>query len=102
VFQRYEEAVNVVMGTGGGDLYVGERLLGLADAVTHTSVAPPAATIARLFGMNLRTWGRNPAAAGVDVEALAADLQSLEASDERGLVVFDLAQLVVRAATSRA
>jgi SAM-dependent methyltransferase len=100
VFQRYEDAVAVVMGTGGGDLYVGERLMPLADRVTLTSVAPPAHVIARLFGMNLVTWGQNPAAAGVDVEALAADLQSLETSDEQGLVVFDLAQLVFEATSS--
>ena len=88
------------MGTGGGDLYVGERLVPLADRVTLTSVAPPAGVVARLFGMNLATWGRRSDAADVDVEALAADLRSLEASDERGLVVFELAQLTFEATSS--
>ena len=90
------------MGTGGGDLYVGDRLAPLADRVTQTSVAPPAGVVARLFGMNLVTWGRRSDAADLDVEALAADLRSLETSEERGLVVFDLAQLTFAAATSSA
>jgi len=100
VFQRYEDAVAVVMGTGGGDLYVGERLWPLADRATHATVSPPASVIARLFGMNLVTWGANPAAKGLDVHELAADLQSLEASDEEGLVVFELAQLTFEATSS--
>jgi SAM-dependent methyltransferase len=96
VFRRYEDAVAEVMGTAGGDLYVGERLTPLADRVTLTTVSPPASGIARLFGMNLVTWGRRPAAAGLDVDALATDLRSLEASEEIGLVVFELAQLTIR------
>jgi SAM-dependent methyltransferase len=100
VFRRYEDAVAVVMGSGGGDLYVGERLVPLADRVTITTVRPPASVIARLFGMNLVTWGRNPAAAGLDVESLAADLQSLETSEELGLVEFELAQLALDATSS--
>jgi hypothetical protein len=100
VFQRYEDAVAVVMGTGGGDLYVGERLVDLADRVTHAAVSPSASVIAHLFGMNLRTWGRKPAAEGLDVDGLAADLRSLERSDEQGLVVFELAQLAFEATSS--
>jgi trans-aconitate 2-methyltransferase len=100
VFRRYEDAVATVMGSGGGDLYVGERLVPQADRVTITTVAPPARVIARIFGMNLTTWGQNPAAGDLDVEGLAADLRSLEASDEEGLVVFDLAQLVFEATSS--
>jgi SAM-dependent methyltransferase len=102
VFRRYEDAVAVVMRAGGGDLYVGERLAAVADQVTRTTVAPAAGVVARIFGMNLVTWGEHPAAAAVDVAALAEDLQPLEASAETGLVVFDLAQLVVRAAASSA
>ena len=102
VFRRYEDAVAVVMGTAGGDLYVGERLVPLADRVTRATVAPPASVIARLFGMNLQTWRSHPAAADVDVEALAEDLRSLETVEERGLVRFDLAQLVFWAATASA
>jgi SAM-dependent methyltransferase len=101
VFRRYEDAVALVMGSAGGDLYVGERLAPLADRLTRTAVAPPAGVVARLFGMNLVTWGSRPEAAGLDVGALAADLRVLEASDERGLVVFELAQLAFEA-TSRA
>jgi SAM-dependent methyltransferase len=100
VFRRYEDAVAVVMGTGGGDLYVGERLWPLAGRATHATVSPPASVIARLFGMNLVTWGQNPAARDLDVHGLAADLQSLEASDEAGLVVFELAQLTFEATSS--
>ncbi len=102
VFRRYEDAVAVVMGAGGGDLYVGERLAAVADLVTRTTVAPPAAVVARLFGMNLLTWRDHPAAAGIDVGGLADDLQELKGSSERGLVLFDLAQLVVRTAVSSA
>ena len=102
VFRRYEDAVAAVMGAGGGDLYVGERLAAIADRVTRTTVAPPAGVVARIFGMNLVTWGDHPAAAGLDVAALAGDLRTLEASNETGLVVFDLAQLVVRAAAASA
>jgi SAM-dependent methyltransferase len=95
VFRRYEDAVTEAMGTNGGDLYVGERLAPLADKVTLTTVSPPASVIARLFGMNLATWG-----ADRGLEALAADLRSLEASEEAGLVVFELAQLVLEATSS--
>jgi len=63
-------------------------------------VAPPASVVARLFGMNLATWGGHEAAADLDVEALAADLRSLEASEERGLATFDLAQLTFEATSS--
>ena len=102
VFRRYEDAVAVVMGVGGGDLYVGERLAAVADLVTRTTVAPPAGVVARLFGMNLVTWRDHPAAIGLDVDGLADDLRALEGSAETGLVRFDLAQLVVRAAVASA
>ena len=65
-------------------------------------MAPPAAVVARLFSMNLLTWRDHPAAAGIDVGGLADDLQELKGSSERGLVLFDLAQLVVRTAVSSA
>ncbi len=102
VFRRYEDAVAVVMGAGGGDLYVGERLAAVADLVTRTTVAPPAGVVARLFGMNLVTWRAHPVAIGLDVDGLADDLRALEGSAETGLVRFDLAQLVVRAAVASA
>lgn len=102
VFRRYEDAVAVVIGSGGGDLYVGERLATVADLVTRTTVAPPAGVVARLFGMNLVTWRNHPAATGLDVGGLADDLRALEGSAETGLVLFDLAQLVVRAAVASA
>jgi SAM-dependent methyltransferase len=95
VFRRYEDTVAEVMETNGGDLYVGERLAPLADRATFTTVTPPAGVVARLFGMNLATWG-----AGLGLDDLAADLQSLAVSDERGLVVFELAQLVFEATSS--
>lgn len=94
-FHRYEEAVHAVMGDGGGDLYVGARLAPLADRATFATVSPPASVVARLFGMNLATWGE-----GLGLDDLAADLRSLESSEERGLVVFELAQLTFEATSS--
>jgi hypothetical protein len=58
--------------------------------------------VARLFGMNLVAWRDHPAASGLDVGGLADDLRALEGSAQTGLVLFDLAQLVVRAAVASA
>jgi trans-aconitate 2-methyltransferase len=93
-FRRYEDAVARVVGAGGGDLYVGRRLEPLADRHLRRTVDPPAGVVARMFRLNLVAWGGHPEAASLDVEALAADLEDLQASVEQGLLTFELAQLV--------
>ncbi len=93
-FQRYEHAVAQVVGSGGGDLYVGLRLADRADRRGRRTVNPPAGVVARMFRLNLVAWGGHPAAEDLDVEALSADLAALEASDQRGLLTFEMAQLV--------
>ena len=65
-------------------------------------MTPPAAVVARLFGMNLADWRDHPAAAGIDVGGLADDLQELEGERGARARLFDLAQLVVRTAVSSA
>jgi SAM-dependent methyltransferase len=80
-FRRYLELAAAVVADRGGDLYVGRSLVDLdppPESVMGVHRAVPlevtAGEAARIFALNLGTWGDDPALAGVALPGEAAAL----------------------------
>lgn len=109
VFATYLDVSGRMIAAQGADLYVGGTLAAAASVgapVLHDAavpVAPPTATVARLFGMNLATWPHDPwVVAHVPMavlDELAAGLDHLATVDRRDEIVWRQRQVVYEAPT---
>lgn len=103
-FERYMTLSTEVLAHGGTDLYIGSRLEGhliglpLRVVVSRVrEVSPPSAAVARMFALNLRSWGEHPGARphADEVAWLRAELERLSQSPETGRITWALRQLAV-------
>ena len=95
VFTDYEDLVTALVAAEGADMYAGRALAPLGGEVVHLDVDATAA--ARMFGMNLATWGPDAVRRGLvddaGVERLAAGLAAVTG----GAVPWALRQIVLPA-----
>jgi SAM-dependent methyltransferase len=106
VFRTYLGITSGLMADRGGDLYVGREVPGMAATlggrIVHdaaATVAPPAAEIARIFGLNLAVWRSDPWVTARHpphaLDALAAGLAERTRAHDRGRIAWRLRQLAV-------
>ena len=94
------------MAARGGDLYAGKLLADAAPASTEVVVSRPvplevpAGLAATIFGLNLATWGDDPAVAAVadlsERSELAGRLEGRAGETATGVIRWWMRQLVVR------
>jgi trans-aconitate 2-methyltransferase len=107
VFKRYLELATEVMASGGGDMYIGSRLeasldgLPLRPVVSRVrEVSPSSAAVARMFRLNLLSWGDHPAARpyAAEVNDIRQALDHLCDSPDEGRITWGLRQLAAERA----
>lgn len=85
VLRDYEELVTALVASEGADMYAGRALAGLGGEPVAFDVDAPVA--ARMFGMNLATWGDDAVRRGLvdpaGVERLAAGLAAVTGGTAR-------------------
>jgi SAM-dependent methyltransferase len=85
VLRDYEELVTALVASEGADMYAGRALAGLGGEPVAFDVDAPVA--ARMFGMNLATWGDDAVRRGLvdreGIERLAAGLASVTGGTAR-------------------
>lgn len=91
VFTRYLELAAQLLAGRGHDLYVGSRLAAMSPVPRLSrvrEVSADTAHVARMFRMNLRSWGAG-------LEELDQELAGLERSPASGEITWGLRQLVL-------
>jgi SAM-dependent methyltransferase len=104
-FSLYERTARSMVASRGADLQVGAVIRDLpaprGATIVHSAMVearPPTSVVARLFGMNLATWRRDPFVvdnvAPEIIDRLERDLSALEASDATDELTFCNRQVV--------
>ena len=108
VFEEYLKIVSEMLASHGNELLIGARLatapwdeLGLEVVINRTvEVWPSAGQAARMFSINLLTWGHDPYVVTTypreRIEWLVAELDELISTTETGLILCRMRQIALR------